>query len=171
MTATYARSASQTSEYTSVVHITRKLQTDILAIGDTYQFFTEQYAQEVIHDVRIFIDEEVIEKVAFIWTERGSAKVLEELRYVVVMGQVGLADDRPGGIRYNSALAGADFRVRITYNSRWYAMNDSGKGDIRERLALWWGPGGQLDYSGGQWVNERTYSKDGSALVHSRFVR
>ena len=53
--------------YTSVVYITRKVQTDILEIGDTYAYFTETYAQAVIHDVRIFIDEEVIDKVEFVW--------------------------------------------------------------------------------------------------------
>ena len=59
LAATLTRSGTGTMPYTSVVHITRKVQTDMLEIGDTYAYFTEKYAQDVIHDVRVFIDEEV----------------------------------------------------------------------------------------------------------------
>ena len=119
LAATLTRSGTGTMPYTSVVHITRKVQTDMLEIGDTYEYFTEKYAQDVIHDVRIFIDEEVIDKVEFVWLEAGTNQVLDALRYVVLNGVVGLADDRPGGIRYDPILASADFRVRVYYNSRW----------------------------------------------------
>jgi|SRR5882672_4538998 len=171
MTASSTRTATQTSSYTSVVHITRKVQTDILEIGDTYDYFQEPFAQSVIRDVRIFIDEEVIDFVQIVWKERGTSRVLDELRYKVVSGAVGLADDRPGGIRYDPALAVADFSVRITYNNRWSKMADSERAAIRERLELTWGPAGQLDYSGGQWVGDRTYSMDGMGLIRTRFVR
>src|SRR5262245_17535731 len=171
MTASATRTATQTSAYTRVVHITRKVQTDILEIGDTYAYFQESFAQSVIHDVRKFIDEEVIDFIQFVWKERGTNRVLDELRYKVVSGEVGLADDRPGGIRYDPALAGADFSVRITYNDRWGKMADSELAAIRERLELTWGPAGQLDYSGGRRVSDRTYSMDGMGLIRTRFVR
>jgi len=45
MTASSTRATTQTSAYTRVVHITRKLQTDILEIGDTYDYFQEPFAQ------------------------------------------------------------------------------------------------------------------------------
>jgi hypothetical protein len=171
MTASATRAATQTSAYTRVVHITRKVQTDILEIGDTYDYFQEPFAQSVIHDVRIFIDEEVIDHVKFVWKEWGTSRVLDELRYEVISGGVGLADDRPGGIRYDPVLAVSDFSVRITYNDRWSKMAESERAAIRERLALTWGPAGQLDYSGGRWVSDRTYSMDGMGLVRTRFVR
>jgi hypothetical protein len=171
MTASATRTATQTSSYTSVVHITRKVQTDILEIGETYRYFQEPFAQSVIHDVRIFIDDEVIDFIQIVLKERGTNRVLDELRYEVVSGAVGLADDRPGGIRYDPALAGADFSIRITYNDRWSKMAGSERAAIRERLALPWGPAGQLDYSGGRWVSDRTYSMDGLGLVRTRFVR
>jgi hypothetical protein len=171
MTATSTRSGTQTSAYTSVVHITRKVQTDILEIGDTYDYFQESFAQSVIHDVRIFIDEEVIDYVKFVWKDQNTSRVLDELRYQAISGGVGLADDRPGGIRYNSTLASADFSVRITYNRRWRKMAESERKAIQDRLSLIWGPAGQLDYSGGRWVSDRTYSMDGTGLVRTRFVR
>jgi hypothetical protein len=171
MTATATRTSTQTSAYTRVVHITRKVQTDILEIGDTYSYFQEPFAQSVINDVRIFIDEEVIDFVKFVWTEWGTDRVLDELRYEVVMGGIGLADDRPGGIRYDPALAGANFSVRITYNDRWNKMAERERAAIRKRLELTWGPAGQLDYSGGRWVKDRTYSMDGMGLNRTRFVR
>lgn len=170
MSATSTRTGTHTSTYTSVVHITRKVQADMLAICDTYNYFTEKYAQDVIHDVRIFIDEEVIEWVQFVWKTPGTNRVIDALRYKVVNGGIGLADDRPGGIRYNPALDGADFRVRVQYNDRWSKLTDAGRKEVRSSLTLTWGVAGTLDYSGGQWTNDRTYSKDGSALVRSRFA-
>lgn len=171
MSTSFTRSSTQSSTYTSVVHITRKVQTDILEISDTYDYFTESYAQDVIHDVRIFIDEEAIDYIKFVWKQRGSNRALEELRYQIVSGAIGLADDRPGGIRYNRALAEADFSVRITYSDHWSGMAESERESIRDRLELTWGPAGQLDYSGGQWSSDRTYSMDGAGAVRTRFVR
>jgi hypothetical protein len=171
MSATLSRSATGTTPYTSVIHITRKVQADLLAIGDTYEYFTEKYAQDVIHDVRVFIDEEVIEKVEFVWQKAGTIEVLDALRYIVINGVAGLADDRPGGIKYDPALASADFHVRVYYNSRWTRMGESERNSIREGLTLRWGPAGQLNYSGGRWVDDRTYSMDVKGLVRNRFVR
>lgn len=168
--ATATRAASATTPYTSVLHITRKVQADFLAIGDTYAYFTEKYAQDVIHDIRIFIDEEVIDKVQFVWKASGTTRVLDALRYIIVDGEAGLADDRPGGIRYNPALASADFNVRVTYNARWAKMDETERNSIREKLTLSWGPAGRLDYSGGRWVEDRTYSMHSKGLVRSRFV-
>jgi hypothetical protein len=172
MAATLSRSATGTTPYTGVIHITRKVQADLLAIGDTYAYFAESYAQDVIQDVRIFIDEEVIEKVEFIWNEAGTNVVLDALRYVVINGVVGLADDRPGGIEYDPALALADFHVRVYYNDRWRReMAESERTSIRMRLTIRWGSAGQLDYSGGRWVHDRTYSMDASAVSRDRFLR
>ena len=78
-------------------------------------------------------------------------RVLEELRYQIVSGAIGLADDRPGGIRYNAALANADFSVRITYSDHWKGMAESERKSIRDGLELTWGPPARLDYSGGRW--------------------
>src|SRR5688572_22679409 len=167
MVSAATRTAPQTTPYTSVIHITRKAQADLLAIGDTYEYFSEDYAQKVIHDVRILIDEEVIDRVEFVWTKRATNEVLDALRYLVVNGQAGLADDRPGGIQYDQALAAADFQVRVTYNSRWLKVKHSIEGD----LALTWSPAGQINYSNGRWVADRTYSMDGRGLIRNRFVK
>jgi len=100
----------------------------------------------VIHDVRVFLDEEAVDKVKFVWTDGGSNRVLEELEYTVLSGGVGLADDRPGGIRYHSDLAGANFHVRVTYNARWRNMVDSERAAIKKSLRLLWNAAGRLDY-------------------------
>lgn len=171
MSATGTRMATQTSTVPKIVYVTRKVQADFLAILDTYGYFAETYARQVINDVRVFLDEEVVERVKFVWTRPGSSQVLEELTYTVVAGGVGLADDRPGGIRYRSELATADFHVRVNYNSRWDALPEAERTTIRQALSLKWGAAGQLDYSGGRWVAERTYSREGYGLRRERFVR
>ncbi|SRR5579875_292004 len=169
--ATSTRTATATSTITKIVYVTRKVQADFLAILETYGYFSEDYAQQLIHDVRVFLDEEVIDHIRFVWSRPGSTYVLEELNYTVVAGGVGLADDRSGGIRYQAALASASFHVRITYNSRWEKLPEVEKRTIRKQLDLSWGPAGQLDYSGGKWTADRTYSRDGYGLVRQRFER
>jgi hypothetical protein len=171
MSATASRLATGTTPHTAVLHITRKVQADLLAIGDTYDYFIEEYTQDVIHDLRTFIDEEVLDQVKFMWTKPGTNQVLDALRYVVLDGVADLADDRPGGIRYDPVLATADFHVRVTYNSRWTKMDLTERKSIRSQLTLAWGAAGQLNYSGGKWIGDRTYSMDVKGLARSRFVR
>jgi hypothetical protein len=170
-TSTATRSATQTSSLTKVIYVTRKVQADFLAIMDSYGYFTEEYAQKLIADVRTFLDEEVIDTVKFAWKEPGTNDVLEELRYVVISGGVGLADDRPGGILYNAILKTADFTVHVTYNERWRKMNETERGAVHEDLRLPWGPGGVLNYSKGSWQPDRTYSSGDYGLTRQRFTR
>ncbi len=169
--ATSTRTATATSTVTKIVYVTRKVQADFLAILDTYGYFSEDYAQQLIHDVRVFLDEEVIENIRFVWTRPNSTYVIEELNYTVVEGGVELTDDHAGGIRYKSALANASFHVQVTYNTRWTEMAELEKRTIRESLDLNWGPAGQLDYRGGTWTTDRTYSRGGYGLVRQRFER
>ncbi len=170
-TATSTRTATATSTVTKIVYVTRKVQADFLAILDTYRYFPEDYAHHLIHDVRVFLDEEVIDHIRFVWTRPSSTYVLEELNYTVVAGGVKLADDHSGGIRYQAALAKASFDVRVTYNRRWKDLAEDEKSAIRKSLDLNWGPAGQLDYSGGKWTTDRTYSRDGYGLIRQRFER
>ena len=170
MSASYTRSSTQTSTVSKVIHVTRKVQADLLAILDHYRYFSEDYAQKLINDIRVFIDEEAIDKVKFTWTRAGSNVVLEELDYEIVWGNLGLADDRSGGIRYRFDLTTANFQVRITYSERWGKMPEDDKKLIREDLELHWRPANQLNYSSGQWSSERSYSKDGLGLRRSRFT-
>jgi hypothetical protein len=170
-TATTTRTSTATSTVPKIVYVTRKVQADFLAILETYGYFSEDYAQRLIHDVRMFLDEEVIDHIRFVWTRISSTYVLEELNYTVVAGGVELADDHSGGIRYQAALAKASFGVRVIYNTRWEDLAEDEKSSIRESLDLNWGPAGQLDHSGGKCTTDRTYSRDGYGLVRQRFER
>ncbi|AVH68379.1 MULTISPECIES: hypothetical protein [unclassified Nostoc] len=171
MTTTRTKSTTQTSTLTKVVYVSRKVQADFLAILDTYGYFPEDYAKRLINDVRVFLDEEVIDRVKFVWTQPNSDYVLEELEYIVFVAGVGLADDPSGGIRYQLELANASFHVRVTHNERWKSMSEMEKDEIREDLQLKWSSAGQLNYSGGNWINDRTYSKDNYGLSRKHFTR
>jgi Bacterial HORMA domain family 1 len=169
-TTTNTRTATYTSTVAKIVYVTRKVQADFLAILDTYRYFNEDYAQQLISDVRMFLDEEVIDRVCFVWTQSDGTSVLEELKYTVVIGGVELADDRSGGIRYRPELAEASFHVRVIYNARWKNMPETEKNTLRRDLAMKWGPADQLDYIGGNWADDRTYSRDGYGLVRQKFT-
>lgn len=171
MTATQTREASQTGTLTGIVYVARKVEADLLAIIDTYSCATEAWATKVMHDVRIFMDEEVCEKVYLTWTRSGSNEVLDAYSYRVIIGGLGLADDRSGNIRYRHELVGADFHFRVEYKQRWRDMDEEDRNDIRRRLNFPWGPGGVLDYSKGQWSSDKSYSKDGFGVARNRFIR
>src|SRR5687768_13488656 len=117
MSATQTRTGTASTTFTNVVKVTRKVQADFLAVLDTYGYFSEDYAVKLIKDVRVLLDEEVIDWVKFTWSSAGTGVVLDELRYRVITGGYGLADDRAGGITYDPKLVGADFAVLVTYNS------------------------------------------------------
>jgi hypothetical protein len=171
-TGTATRPATQTSLLTKIVYVTRKVQADFLAILDTYNYFSEDYARKLIADVRTFLYEEVIDTVQFVWKAVGTNDVLEEIRYIVISGGIGLADDRPGGITYNAALKNAEFTVYVTYNDRWKKMNDQQRQAVWDALQLPWGPGGTLNYSQGRWqTTDKTYSFGDYGLPRQRFTR
>lgn len=170
MSASYTRSNTQTNTLSKVIYVTRKVQADLLTVLDHYHYFSEEYAQELIHDIRVFIDEEVVSSIKFIWTKSGTNAVLEELDYLVICNGIGLADERSGGIQYHSELSKASFQVRITYNDRWQKISEEEKELIRKDLDLPWEVASKLKYNGGQWSSERTYSQDGLGLSRSRYT-
>lgn len=166
---TQTRAVTQSMTLTKVVYVTRKVQADLFSIVDTYGQITEEYAQKLIHDLRVLLDEEVVERVSFLWTIPGTKVVVGAYSYRVIASGVGLADDRSGGIRFDRALGEAKFGVRVFYSSRWKRMDEAEREAIRNTLDLRWGPGGTLDYSRGSWRSEKTYSMAGYGLGRDRF--
>ena len=169
MTTTQTRSASQTGTMTKVVHVTRKVQTDLFELVDTYGQITEKYAGKLIHDLRLLLDEEVIDQIDLVWTRPGTSQVIGAYSYKVIAAGYGLVDNRAGGIRYDATLQNSEFRVRIHNNSRWYQLTDTDREAIETQCLLSWGLGKQLDFSRGSWVLDKTYSKDGYGLGRQRF--
>ncbi len=171
MASTQTRAGTQTGTLSKIVYVARKIEADLLNIIDTYGCAREQWAIDVMHDVRELMDEEVIERIYLVWTRPGTNEVLDAYSYRVIIGGLGLADDRSGNIRYRPELAGATFNLRVHYKQRWWDLQPEDKADIQRRLTLPWGPAGWLDYSKGTWTSDRTYSKDGFGVARERFVR
>ena len=71
-TRTRSASATETSTLTKVVYVTRKVQADLFNIVDTYNQITQNYAEKLIHDLRILLDEEVLDRIEFLWTYRNT---------------------------------------------------------------------------------------------------
>ena len=88
------RTATQTSTLTKVVYVTRKVQADLFNIVDTYGQITQEYAEELIHDLRILLDEDVLERIDFLWTYPGTNIVAGAYIYKVISAGVGLVDER-----------------------------------------------------------------------------
>lgn len=173
MSASYTRTAAATTTVAKIAYVTRKMQADFLAILDTYTYdgYSEEYALKIVEDIRTLLDEEVLDVVSFVWTQKRSNRVLDTFRYSVVTGEVASTNDRSGGVEYYSELADADFRVRLTYNQRWKNMDQSERNLISKKLITDWDSANQLNYGSGSWTTEKTYSKDGYGVVRERFIK
>lgn len=170
-TRTRNASATETSTLTKVVYVTRKVQADLFNIVDTYHQITQDYAEKLIHDLRILLDEEVLDRIEFLWTYRNTDIVLGAYAYKVIGNGIGLADDRAGGIRYDSVLQSCDFSVRIFRNDHWRLMSPDSRKAISNQCDIQWSPAGPLDYSRGTFTSGRMYSKDGLGLNRDGFKR
>ena len=163
------RTATQTSTLTKVVYVTRKVQADLFNIVDTYGQITQEYAEELIHDLRILLDEDVLERIDFLWTYPGTNIVAGAYIYKVISAGVGLVDERAGGMRYDATLQGKAFKVRIYRNAHWYAMSVDDRKAIASKCWITWTPGEALDFSRGSSSAERTYSNQDLGLARERF--
>ncbi len=170
-TLTRSASATATSTLTKVVYVTRKVQADLFNLVDTYGQISQDYAETLIHDMRLLLDEEVLEKIELVWTYKGTNLVAGAYVYKVITADIGLADDRAGGIRYDSILQSCDFDVRIYRNDHWRAMSDADRKAISDQCYIRWTPAGSLDYSQGALSRDRTYSNNGLGLDRERFKR
>jgi hypothetical protein len=169
---TQTRTSTLTTTWARVKYVTRKVQADLLAILDTYGYYSEEYGLKLIKDLRVLLDEEVIWRVDFVWAKRGTNEVIDSLSYTVVCGDA-LPDNDTGDILYRSSLSAsvASFSVVIYRNERWKNMPESSKQRVRERLELGWEQDADYDYGFGWWQSDRTYSKGGYGLERKRFVR
>lgn len=159
--------ATATDSYIDVVTVTRKLRADLLQILDHYGYFSEDYAEKIVHDLRIMIDEGIVEWVQLTWRSPSSNIVLAAFRYTVVLGDIGLADDRPGGIPYRPDLSDADFHVRVSYNAKGLQMSTVARSALT--LKLRWSPGAYLDYSWSSWSSDRFYASNDIGLQRTAF--
>lgn len=172
MSFSQTRSGSLTTTLARVKYVTRKVQADLLGILDTYGYYTEEHGLNIIKDLRVLLDEEVINRVDFVWMKKGTNRVVESLSYTVICGDA-LPDNDTGDIYYRSALAASlvSFSVVIYRSQRWQDMKEPSKDRIREKLELGWDGDADFDYGLGWWVADRTYSKGGYGLERKRFVK
>ena len=147
MSFTQTRSGTLTTTWARVKYVTRKVQADLLAILDTYGYYTEEHGLKLIKDLRVLLDDEVIWRVDFVWAKKGTNEVIESLSYSVVCGDA-LPDNDAGDILYRSALSAsaASFSVVIYRSQRWKIMQESSKQKVRERLELNWEHDADYDY-------------------------
>jgi hypothetical protein len=172
VTITQTRTETLTTTLARVKYVTRKVQADLLAILDTYGYYSEEYALKVVRDLRVFLDEEVVRRVNFVWVKKGTNSVIDSLSYTVVCGDA-LPDDATGDILYNSDLsvAAATFCLEVYWSQRWLEMGEPSKNRVRERLELGWENNVDINYGYGWWVKDRTYSKGGYGLERQRFQK
>lgn len=164
-----SRTGTQTSSYSRVLHVTRRLQADLFNLVDTYGQISESYAKDLIHDFRVLLDEDVLEMIRLLWKQHNSSKVIFGYSYTVLDGVSGLVDERSGGIRYRSQLLDHKFSVRIFYNDRWNELSESSRSEIRSQCRLTWSKGTPLNYPTGSGSDSRTFAKDNYGLRRNSY--
>ena len=165
--ATRAAVTTAANTYTDVVSVTRKLRADLLQVLDHYGYFSGAYAEQIVHDLRVMVDEDIVEWAQLTWRSPSSNTVLAAFRYTVVLGDIGLADNRPGGIPCRPDLKAAHFNVHVSYNAKGRTMSAAAKAELP--LELRWSPGAHLSYSGSSWSSDRSYASNGTGLKRTAF--
>lgn len=165
--ASHTLSSTGVDTDTDVASVTRKLRADLVQVLDHYGYFSWDYGEDTIHDLRLMIYHGIIDSVEFTWRAYGSDIVLAAFRYDILLGDNGLADNRPGGIPYRFDLKFVRFDVIVRYNAAGQALSSTDKQNLG--LKLCWGPVGGLDYSTGSWSNDRSYVSNGIGLQRSVF--
>lgn len=167
--ASRTRSLTAANTYTDVVSVTRKFRVDILQVLDHYGYFSMDYAEDIIHDLRLMVDEGILESVELTWRAYGSHSVLAAFRYNVINGGIAPADNRPGGIPYRPNLKNAQFNVVVRYNAAGRKLTTTARQNLGFKLA--WAPAGYFDYSAGSWSSDRNYVSNSIRLQRLAFNR
>ena len=167
--ASRTRSFTSANTYTDVVSVTRKLRADLLQVLDHYGYFYVDYAEDIIHDIRLMIDEGILDSVELTWRAYGSHSVLAAFRYDVINGDIAPADNRPGGIPYRPDLKNARFNVVVRYNAAGRKLSPTDERDLGFKLSWVFDSG--FDYSTGSWSSDRYYVSNSIGLQRLAFNR
>jgi hypothetical protein len=168
-TATRAATAATTKTYQRILYVTRKLLADLLGVLADKAHFSNEHAKKIVDDIRTLLDEQVLDRITFVWFASSTKIVLRELTYTV-RGEGFVGTDAPSGaLPYRQDLLDATFQVRVSYNDRWSKLGAEGQQEIRSRLVLAWSSASALTYNNGSTQNEHAYAKDGYALTRTRY--
>ncbi|MXW64538.1 MAG: hypothetical protein F4Y00_04715 [Bacteroidetes bacterium SB0662_bin_6] len=167
--ASRTRSLTAVNTYTDVVSVTRKLRADLLQVLDHYGYFSEDHAEDIIHDLRLMVDEGILESVELTWRAYGSHSVLAAFRYYVINGSIAPADNRPGGIPYRPDLQNARFNVVVRYNAAGRRLSPIDERNLGFKLP--WVYDNGFDYLTGSWSSDRYYVSNSIGLQRLAFNR
>ena len=169
MTASATRAATTATTYQRIQYVTRKLLADLLGVLADKAHFTNEHATKLVTDIRTLLDQQVLDRITFVWFALATQVVLRELTYAV-RGEGFVGTDAPSGaLPFRDDLLDATFQVRITYNDRWSKLSSEGQQEIRKQLTLTWSNANALTYNNGSRQDEHAYAKDGYALQRSRY--
>lgn len=167
--ATRVATAATTTTFQRIQYVTRKLLADLLGVLADKAHFTTDHATKIVGDIRTLLDEQVLDRITFVWVAPTTQVALREVTYVV-RGEGFVGSDAPSGaLPFRHDLLDATFQVRIVHNDRWSKLGAEAQKEIRARLVLTWSNASTLAYNNGSRQAEHAYAKDGYALQRSRY--
>lgn len=108
--------------------VSRKVQGDIEALGRMYQLSSQTSAADLIHDLRVGLEEGCIERADLFLYDPGSTTPREVIRYGVAEAAGVEASPHSGRFTYVPSLVGGTYRVEVNLRDRpaWEALKRSG---------------------------------------------
>ena len=151
---------SNTITHTDVRNVIWKIKSDMFQLRLFHDMFDAEYEEDMSYDL-------------FQWTYRGYADAIKfqffnpatylahcEIKYDITRGQVTGSDDDAGSIPFLN-LKGTSFRVVITPSASWNTLSPEDRQTFYDTLKRQWGSSNlQLQYTGGSWLQDKTYSSN-----------
>ena len=159
-TNTFARTYEQTITHVDVRNVMWKIRSDIGQLRIFHSIFSVDYEENLSSDLFQWVYRGYVDQIRFEFYKPSNLIACFAINYLIIRGQILSTNDDAGTIRYLD-LKGTSFRVRITYSQAWLNLSSQEKDAFYTDLNLSWGPlSFELQYSGGSWASDKTYSSN-----------
>lgn len=157
-TSTITRSATVT--HTDVRHVIWKIKSDMFQLRLFHSMFDAEYEEDMAFDLFQWVYRGYTDLIKFQFYNPTTYLAHCEIKYDILRGQVLGSDDDAGSIPFLN-LKGTSFRIVVSTSVAWDRLPDQDKQTFYEGLKRQWGSSNlQLQYTGGSWMQDKTYSNN-----------
>jgi hypothetical protein len=159
--------ATQTHTVTDIRKAFEGFEADLRMIRRRTEAQSEQWAENVGHDVHVLAEEGYLSQINVIFYDCTNRKRFAR-RYTPETGTFGTTD-RPGANPVPTDPLGR-LDVVISYSSKWYALSDEQRRRVRASLRISWGPSQEdITHADMRSTGGRRYASNGFSLARSDF--
>ncbi len=161
---------TQTISHSDVRYVISKVVSDMYQLRIYHGVFDEQYEEDMALDLLQWVYSGYAERIQILFFMPSTSVIRFEIKYEINRAGVITFDEDAGSIPFVN-LSGCRFQILVTTNGTWDNLTNDGKRVFYGRLIRPWSISTiQPIYEGGNWGNDRTYSKNNLAVSRSIYT-